>query len=254
MPNDLNPRAITGANNPPPYRAEVVEQHDTEARNFLDAAAEWLQAGPIGDADQAAKLNDWISGAKGKVKAIDSDRVTDKKPHDEAGKLVQGAYTPILDKMKRAIERVSPLMGDWLQREQKRQQEEAARKRAEAEAAARAAEESARKAASRTDIAGEVEAEEAAKRAAEMQKEADRLANARVKSTSATGGGRAISMRTHWRAEIHNVRIAFLEFQDAPEVAEALRNLAERRARSRDFDPTKQTIPGINLIKEEKPV
>lgn len=243
-----------GHNQPPPYRADVVEQHDKEARDFLDAAAAWIEAGPITDAGQAAKLNDWISGAKGKTKAIDADRTADKKPHDDAGKLVQGAYTPIIDKMKRAIDRVSPLMGDWLRREDERQKAEAAKKRAEAEAAARAAEEAARKAAARTDIAGEVEAEEAAKRAAEMQKEADRLANARAKSTSATGGGRAISMRTSWRAEIVNVRIAFLEFQDAPEVAEVLRTLAEHRARSRDFDPNTQTIPGITLIKEEKPV
>lgn len=252
MPEDFPP--MMGDNRPPPYRAEIVEGHEAKAREFVDAAGEWLDLGEIADETQAAKLNDFVAGVKAVMKTVDADRKLDKAPHDDAAKAVQGVYNPIIGMLKRAVERVEPLQRAWLQKEQERQRAEAARRAQEAAAAARAAEEAAQKAEARNDIAGEVAAEAAAKEAARLQKEAARAEKAKAQVGSAGGGARTASLRTSWRAEITNIRVAFLAFEDAPEVADLIRTLAERKARSSGFDAEKDTIPGIRLHKTEKAV
>lgn len=247
-------RAGIGHNAPPVYRAEIVEAHAAKAADFLDAGGAWLDNGEISDEAQAGKLNDFIAGIKAVRKTVDADRKSDKGPHDEAGKQVQAAYTPILEKLDLAIRKVTPLMSGWLQREQDRQRREAEEKRRQAEEAARKAAEMAAKAEARNDISGESEAEQAAKDAARMAKEADRAAKATAKASSATGAGRAMSMRATWRATITNQRVAYMTFADHPEVAATLVRLAEARARSRDFDPTKDKIAGFDIHPERKAV
>lgn len=237
----------TGHNGPPPYRADAVEAHDARAREFLDAAGEWLELGEISSDEQASELNDFITGVKKNQRAADEDRKADKKPHDDAGKDVQAAYSPVIDMLKRAVERVSPLQTAWLQKKEDERRAEAERQRQEAERARRAAEEAAAKANSRNDIAGEVAAEEAAKRAAELQKEADRTAKGRSNVKSATGGGRTASLRTTWKAKVTALRVAVMTFADEPELHECLCRLAERRARAAGFDPEAQEIPGFEL-------
>lgn len=239
--------APIGHNSPPPYRAEILEAHQKKAAEFLDAAGEWLDLKEIGSAEQASELNDFIAGVKKVGKAVDEDRKTDKKPHDDAGKKVQAAYSPILDKMRLAIDRVTPMQTRWLTKVEAERQAEAARKQAEAEAAAREAEEAAAKAAARNDISGEVDAEAAQKRAKELQKDAARAAKSKANVKSATGGARTASLRTTWRAKITNLRIAFMQFADEPELQELLVKLAERRARASDFDPEAEKIPGFGL-------
>lgn len=254
MPEDMNPRAVPGGNNPPVYREDVVEAHDAKAREFLDAAGEWLDIGEITDEAQAGKLTDFVAGVKAVIKTVDEDRKADKKIHDERGKQVQRAYTPIIEALKKAVERVEPLQRGWLKKVEERQRAEAERLRKEAEEAARLAEEQAKQAESRHDVAGEAAAEAAAKEAERLQREARRAKKARAKSASASGGTRSASLRTSWRAEITNIRVAFLAFEDAPEAADLIRALAERKARSSGFDPEKDSIPGIRLHKTEKAV
>lgn len=236
-----------GHNTPPPYRVDILEAHEKKAAEFLDAAGEWLEVKEITSEEQASELNDFIAGVKKVGKAVDEDRKTDKKPHDDAGKSVQAAYSPVLEKMRRAIQRVTPMQTAWLEKLEAQRKAEAEKKRQEAEAAQKAADEAAAKAASRNDISGEVEAEEAAKRAKDLQKEAARASKQRANVKSATGGGRTASLRTTWTAEVTNMRLAFMQFADAPELRDALVKLAQERARSADFDPETQTIPGFEL-------
>lgn len=249
-----NPRAVAGGNNPPFYRAEIVEAHEAKAAKFLDAAGEWLEIKTIETDEDASLLSDFIAGVKKNIKLTDEDRKTDKKPHDAAGEAVQAAYNPIIEKMKRAIERVTPMQTAWLTKKDAERRAEAERRRREAEAAARAAEEAAAKAAIRHDIAGEVEAEKAAKRAKELEREAARLEKQRSNVKSASGGGRTTSLRTYVSAKVTNVRTAFMYYQDCPEVADCLKALAEREARDKRFDPAKDKIPGIEFIIERRAV
>lgn len=254
MPDGSNPRAVPGDNFPPPYRHDVVEAHETKAAEFLDAAGEWLEVGEIDSEAQASELNDFIAGVKKNVKSADDDRKADKKPHDDAGKAVQAAYNPIIEKLKRAVERVSPMQTAWLEKKEAERQAEVERQRREAEAAAKAAEEAAAKAESSNDISGEVEAEEAAKRASDLQKEADRAAKTRANVKSASGGGRTASLRAYLEVEVTNARVLFMRYQDHPDLLECLRNLAAREARSKEFDPEKDEIPGAKLTVTKRAV
>ncbi|BBU58547.1 hypothetical protein KU6B_48120 [Mameliella alba] len=242
-----------GHNAPPVFRQEVVDAHAAKASEFLDAAGEWLEAGAIETEERAAQLTDFITGLKAVKSKIEEDRKTDKKPHDDAGKAVQAAYKPLADKIDKALGKVNPLMGAYLSKVEAEQRAEAERKRKEAEEAQRAAEEKARQAQARHDVSGEYDAEEAQKAAEKAHKDADRAAKARPKASSATGGGRAISMRTVWTAELADMKAAFMQFADHPEVEAVLVRLAEAKARSRDFDPTKQTIPGFTLTAKKVP-
>jgi hypothetical protein len=246
--------AATGHNNPPQYRADIVEAHAAKANEFLDAGGAWLDLKEITTDEQSGKLTDFISGIKQVAKTVEEDRKQDKKPHDDAGKSVQAAYVPILDKLKLAISKVTPMQTAWLEKVEAAQKAEAARQRAEAEAAARAAAEMERRAQARNDIAGEAEAEEARKKVAQMKRQAERTANAPARSTSATGAGRAVSMRTTWHAELTNPRVAYMHFAEHPEIKATLIRLAEQQARSQGFDPTKDTIPGVKLNPIKKAV
>lgn len=249
--NEINPRAVIGDNRPPAFRADVVETHDAKARDFLDAAGAWLDLKEISSDEQAGKLADFVAGVRGVMKAVEEDRKADKKPHDDAGKAVQAAYTPILDKLKKAIDRVEPMQRAWLKKIADRQAAEAEASRRAAEEAARIAAEQARMAEARNDIAGEVEAEAAAKRAEEMQKEADRAAKARAQVTSASGGGRTQALRTMKDVRITNARLLFLAVQDDAEVQDTLLRVARRIVRAKDFAGT---LAGVEVFETQKAV
>lgn len=249
-----NPRAVLGSNQGPPFDQEQVDKLDSEGVKFLDVAGKWLDKKKLDTEDDASRLGDFITGIKKRRKAIDQARADAKKPHDDAGKAVQAAFLPILGKLDLAVKRVQPLLSDYLAEKERREKAEAKRKADEARAAQEEADRLAAQAAARNDISGEAEAEEARKRAAEQAKEAERAAKQRTNVRSATGGGRTVSYRTYWIATIKNARIAFMEMQEEPEVLEALRKVAERRARAKDFDPTKDTIPGVELTADKRAV
>lgn len=247
--NDMNPRAVIGANNPPPFSQETVDAHAANASQFVDAAGQWLDLKEITDEAEAARLNDFISGVKKAKKAADDARKAEKKPHDDAGKAVQAAYKPILDKFDLTIKKVAPMLTAHMERKEAERRAEAAR---QAEEARKAQEEAARLAAqaeARNDIAGEVAAEEAKERAEQLAKDADRAAKASTQVSSATGGGRTASLRTIRKARITNMRVLFMHYQDRPELAECLLSMANADIRSRDVDHTK--IPGIEIIEEK---
>ena len=130
MLNENTPQM--GHNNGPAFRPETVEAHSTSAAEFLDAAGEWLKIKELETEEQAAELNDFIAGLRKRWKTTDEDRKFDKKPHDDAGKEVQAAYVPILDKLKKAAERVTPMQTVWLEKQEAIRQEEARKRQEEA--------------------------------------------------------------------------------------------------------------------------
>lgn len=244
--------AEIGHNNPPAYDPEALAAEEARAREFADAAGAFLDLGELDNEDDAQRLNDYIAGARKVRKAIDDARKAAKKPHDDAGKEVQAAFTPIIETVDRSVKRVQPMLTAWLDKKEAERKALEEKQRQEAEAAAKAAEEAAERAAGRNDIAGEVEAEEAAKRAEEMRKEADRTAKSTAKVASATGGTRSAGLRTVRSARITNVRMLFQHYSDRPEVEDVLLRLANADIRSKDVDET--AIPGIEIIETRKAV
>ena len=239
-----------GHNNPPDalgLRKDVAEAHAAKAAEFLDAAGAWLKAGDIPDEEQAKKLNDFMAGVRAVKDGAEEDRVKDRAPINKLGQEIQDAYNPIKKKLDAALNKVDPLMRDWMRREKNRKAAEARKAKEEAEAAARAAEEAAAKAAARNDISGQVDAEKAAKDAEKARKAAEKKEAAPVRVGSATGGAKTRGQRTTWVAEIDDMRIAFMRYCTAPELQDCLLKLAAAEARSKDFDPRTQTIPGFTL-------
>lgn len=243
-----------GHNGGPAFDPEEVARLDAAGQQFLDAAAQWLENGDLETEEDAKLLNDFMAGVKARAKIAEDARVKAKKPHDDAGKAVQAAFLPVIDKMKLANTKVQPLLTKWLQQQEAKRLAEVERQRAAAKAAQDEADRLAAAAAARNDISGEVDAEAARKAANDAAKDAERLAKKSSNVGSATGGGRTASLRPVIEVEVTNVRVLFMRYMDRPEVIECLRNLAAREARQASFDVKTQTIAGAKITETQKAV
>jgi hypothetical protein len=247
MADDANPRAVIGANNPPPFEAISLHVSDllTEAHNWCDGSEIETQA----QADQVARLIDDFRQAQ---KAADDARKEEARPFDEAKAAVQAKYAPLLAETKaqtgsipRALSALKAALTPWLQRlERERQaaaraaQEEADRKAQEAAEAARAARSS--------DLAAQEEAEALVAAAQAVQASADALANAR---SHAKGDGRAIGLRKTYRPVMTDRKAALMHYaaNRPDDLVALLQRLAEV-----DVREGKRSIPGFDVIEEAR--
>lgn len=236
--------APAGHNNPPAFDPEVLSALSAKTEEFLEVTQKWLELDKIETEEHAGQVTDQIDGLRGLFKKVDTARKDAKRPHDEAGKAVQAAFSPVLEKLKRAADALKPKLAAFAAakaareaEEQRKAQEEADRKAAEAEAARKAAEESG-------NIGAQVDAEEAAKAAEAAQKDAARPTKSNVKS--ATGAGRTMSLREVKEVEVTNINVLFMHYKEREEVAELLKRLATADVRAKDYDPEKP-IPGVKV-------
>jgi hypothetical protein len=251
--NDMTAARGIGDNNPPPFDPEVIAALRGPVDAFAATAGEWLDLGRIDTEEDAARLNDFLSGARKLSKEIDEARVKAKKPHDEAAKAVQAAFTPLTDIVAKCADRVKVMMTDFLRRQK---EAEEAKRREAAAAAARAkaeAEEAARLAAMRNDVVSEAEAEAALKEAEKAEKAASR--EVKVGAGSATGGARTTGLRTYRFARVDRPALAFLTILNDPVAGPQIRNELERLGtgmiRASDW-PKDADLPGFNIIEEER--
>ena len=244
-------KAVAGHNNPPAYDPEILSELDQRTVDFLKVTQEWIDLEKIENEQQAGLCTDQISGLRELYKEADGARKAAKKPHDDAGKEVQAAFNPILQKLKRAADAIKPKLEKYTIERQKAEaaakaeQEEQARKEREA------AEAAAKEAAEAGDINAQVEAEEQIKAATQAEKDAAKGPNTKVKST--TGSGRTMSMRKVKEVDITNMNVVYMYFKDEPKVAELLKALATAKVRSKDYDHATEPVPGI-VIREVKKV
>jgi len=234
-----------GHNQPPLPTPDAAEPFKPKVSEFADVAREWAALKAITDEGQSEKLVDFLTGLRGLRKKVEDARKEAKKPWDDGAKAIQEEFKPLVDTLDKASKHLAAMQADFLSRQQAEIEKQKAEEAARAEEAQRRAEEAAREAESSLDAEKAAEADRKAKEAAAAQKAAAKPARASAKSAS--GAGRTMSTRTTWEAEITNRRAAFMEFQDDPEIDETLRRLAARRARSADFDPKTDRIPGVTL-------
>lgn len=244
---DPNPRAVIGANNPPPFDAEAHGALAQRVNDFILAAGDWMDLGEIETEEQSQKLTDFVAGARKTFSAVEDARKAAKKPHDDAGAAVQAAFAPLAEKIKRAADRAKLMQSRYLAKKQAEEAERKRRELAEAEERRKDAELAAAQAATRNDIDGEVEAEAALKAAQKDIKAASRAT--KTTAQSATGGGRTMSLRTIYSAQIENINHAFVTYRDHPEVAELLIRLANAEIRSQAGE---KAAPKGFTLKEEK--
>ena len=242
---DLPPR---DHNLPPAFdeasRAELEQKVD----EFLKATKAWLDLEAITTDQEAGTITDQIDGLRGLYKRVEEERKAAKKPHDDAGKLVQAAYTPLADKLKKAADKLKVKIGVFLDEKAKKEAEEQERRIREAEAAAREAEAAAAAALASNDVGAQVDAEANLKAAEDLQKKASRKTNTQAKS--ATGAGRTLSRRVTREAEITNINQLFMALRDDPVIQATLLNRANAIVRESGYDHERAPLPGIKIVEK----
>lgn len=237
--NDLTPGA--GHNNPPIVDPAILEEAKKIAHEAVAEADKIVL--PIKDKHQAEEIGDTINKLRTTFKKVDTMRADAKKPHDEASKAVQKAFTVFLDALTKSAEKLKGAASQFLREEQARLDREAEERRIAARKAQEEEEARLRLAESRGDTMAVAAAEQALQ---EANKAVDKTEREPAKATigSATGGGRTIAQRTTKTAKITNLRALFMHFEQHPEVFDTLQRLANAAVRDAGYQPG--SVPGID--------
>ena len=226
---------------PPAYNVVVHAAFGLRVDAFMEACGKWADIKEIGSAEQSERLTDFITGARQLWQKVEDQRKADKKPHDDRAAEVQAAFIGLLNKLDAASKKLKPMQAAWLAKEQARIDAEKAEAKRIADEKAQAARQLAAQAAARNDVSGEVEAAAMLKEASKEQKSAGR--EVRAKAGSASGGGRAMSMREVRTAEIHSRNSVYMHFREHPQVVDLLQRLANEAIRSGvEFDAKVLTV------------
>lgn len=219
----------------PPFDAGRVALYAANVASFCDACGAWSDLGRIETQDQSERLTDFVAGARGLAKKVEDARKAEKKVHDDRGKAVQAAYSPLLTKLDRVLDLMKNMQADWLRRENARiEAEKAAAARIAAEEA-ETAKQAMAAAAARNDVSGQVDAEQALEDAEKARAAA--LRDEKARAGSATGGGRTMSLRKTKFAQIDNIRVVYMHFERHPDVFDTLQRLANAAARAGEHVP-----------------
>lgn len=256
MKDDMNPRAVPG-NNLPPF-----EQSRQEIEDLFDEAKHWLDGEPITTQGQADAVGLLVQKIRAAIKTADERRAVENKPFDDGKAEVQARYNPLIADTKTtkgkghmALEVCKQALALWLEKVDAEKRAEAERLRAEAERKAQEAAEAL--AASRSNTA-DLESREGAERALDQAAKAERFAKKAEKSTAqASGGaGRAIGLRTVYRAEIVDIYSAAWHFIATcrDEMLPAIQRLADDAVRSAGKNAESLSIPGVVIHAEKKAV
>jgi len=221
--------------------AEHLEGLIDEARNFADGE-------PVASQGQADAVSALIESLRIAAKDADAERVRENEPHDKAKAAVQAKYAPLIadpknknpGKVWKAIDALKACLQPFLAKldAEKREAERVAREAAE-KAAKDAAE--AMRAAAANDLHAREEAEALIADAKAAQKAADAAAKDKA---HATGGSRAMGLRSVWKAELKDAQIAagFFWKRDPSVFNAFLQKLADEDVRA-----GKRSIPGFDV-------
>lgn len=239
-----NPRVRVGHNGAPPSPLEIVTK---EVEDIYGEAAQWLDGLTIDSQDLADGVAHLLTMLRAAEKHADEARKTEKQPHLNAAKVVDEAYRPIIDKAKLATETCKTALKPWLKQQEAEKRAAAEKARQEAEAKTQAA----RQAIQATD-GTDLEARAAAEELVNDAKRAERVA-ARASNDTAKAGklGRAVALRTSYRAEITDAkefaRYVWQRYRE--ELTEFLTVLAQR-----EVTKGQRELPGVTVHTEQKAV
>jgi hypothetical protein len=242
--------AVEGHNGAPaasPFEAVKTEIEDlrVEAGHWLDGAAITSEA----EAEKIGLLRTKIDEAMAKA---EKSRVAEKAPFDLGAKEVQDRYNTLIGETKAVTgtavtmrRTINSALTAWLNKvaaEQQKARDEAAR-------IAREAEEKAREHISHTHDTTDLEDRESALREVDMARQAAiNLGAANREKAQVQTAGRAIGLRTVYRAEVTD-RIAALQHYKADRLNEYVAELEAMclRFAQADVKAGKREIPGITV-------
>lgn len=242
---------LIGHNNPPvEIEPTPFEMSEVEIGDLYVEAKNWLDGEPVTSQAQADGLSKLIDDLRKAAKLADERRIEENRPFDEGKAAVQARYAPLIADTKSvkgkavlAIEMAKKALAPWLQKLEAEKQAAAAKARAEADEKLRIAQEALR--ASQVADLEKREAAEALIRDAEKAEAA--ATKAEGAKAHATGGSRAMGLRSVWRAEMVDGREAarFYWATKRPEVDAFFQGLADADVRA-----GKRDIPGFNIIED----
>jgi hypothetical protein len=224
--------------------ADHLEDLIAEARNFADGE-------PVSSQGQADAVSALIENLRIAAKDADAERVRENEPHDKAKAAVQAKYAPLIadpknkspGKVWKAIDALKACLQPYLAKldAEKREAERVAR-----EAADKAAKDAAD--AMRAAAANDLQAREQAEALIADAEAAAKLAKAAAGDKAhATGGSRAMGLRSVWKAELKDAQIAagFFWKRDPSVFNAFLQKLADEDVRA-----GKRSIPGFDVTEE----
>ena len=221
------------SNNPPPLARLTLEIDE-----LYELARGTLTGDPVATDDQETAIDALADEFRKLRKEADTERAAEKKPHDDAGKAVQAAWKPSIERCDRAIDSCREALTPYRQAKQ-------AKKDADAKALREQAEKQKQEAlqAFKNTDAVDLDAREEAER---ILDDANRLA-----ATAAKIDRSAKGLRTYWEAEITDPRAAlnFYVKRDRQAFIDLIQSLADKDARS-----TRAPVDGVIFHERKKAI
>jgi hypothetical protein len=187
--------AGVGHNRPP--EDAPIDGHRLNIDSIYEEARNWLDGTPIANQRQADDVTRLLDMAKKAGKAADEQREIEKKPHLEAGRVVDTAWKPLKERADKVVKGAQGALGAWLQAERVRLAAEAAEARRVADEEAAAALAASRAAQDSGDMAA-MDSAEAGLEAAKAADEAARRAEKAKPIAKVEGMARGAGLRTVW--------------------------------------------------------
>ena len=246
MDTPTNQPAGIGHNMP-----DALEALTQQVDELIENADLWSKVKEIKDEEQAGRCSDFQARTKAMLKDVDKKRLAGNKPfRDEIAKN-DSDHKSLTGKLEVIAKSLQPLLGGWLIKERERLAEEARVAEEKALKELSEAEELKQAAAETGNVSDEIAAEEAETAATEAIAQADDASKNTRAKVQGNLGGRAISMRTYWSANIIDQNKALEHFRDHPKVLDLIESLANEAARSPE--KRKTPIPGVEFVSEERP-
>lgn len=155
-----------GGNAPPPVEAMGLHIED------LFALVSGTVAATVTTDEQEAALDELLDDVRQARKDADEQRVLEKRPHDDAGKAVQAAWKPLLDRCDKAAEAIKAALTPYRTARQAAKDEAARIAREEAAAKLEQAQTALRQS---DDLEERFAAEEALEQAGKLTAQANRI-------------------------------------------------------------------------------
>lgn len=231
--------------------APPVELFSMEADDLYMEAENWCDGEPICTEQQAADLTTLIGRLEKLGKDAEATRAAEKKPHLDAGRLVDSAWKPITEKVAKAVRVAKRAMTPWLEALEAERNRLAQEARREADAAALRLREQAEEARRSSNIVDE-DVQEALEHEAKMAARAAR--DAEKAPAVSRGEGKALSLRDVWLVNITDRRELLKYYlMNRPDFTKKLEDFLYSEARA-DVRSGQRNIPGCSIWSEKKAV
>ena len=234
-----------GHNQPPEATPFEIVKNGID--DIYAEAKHWLDGGTVSSQAEADNIGLLLDMARKSWTAADDQRKAEKRPHDDAAKAVQEKYKPLLTRAELVETACKHALAPWLWKIEaaNRAQAEEAKRIAQEEAAT--AEQAIRQAqgGSISDLERAEEILRSAKRAAKIAKKTGKA------RAQASGGDRAVTLRTSYVAELTNetdfARFAWAHHRD--ELHQFLLGIAQRLVNAGRYD-----LPGVTVHEQKTAV